>query len=475
MPIQHRAWRRLAASSLGTRILMSPARATADAGVTFRRQTPATPLAAETWKSAEQPLGRRAAIGLILCLVLANALSFFDRQFVSVAIIPIQNDLALSDVQMGLLGGFSFAICYAIIGLPLSVLIDRYNRVTIIIIGVLVWSLATGLCGLARNFTELFVARMLVGAGEAALAPAAYSLIGSSFRSADIPRATGYYAIGSALGTGLAIAAGGPFLGWLASLQVNLDLRHWQVAFLIFSLLGLPLAGAMAWFLPNVRHMPSAVAVNQVQEKLLPYLWQRRQFYIPLVIASCLCMSFISGFLAWSPTFFRRRYDWSVSETGVYFGSLFLIFNLIAGPVGGLLATWLNRRSGKNHVIQICLVCWGAALALIMLGSLVPNATVSFVSLGSVPLFTGISGYALIPALIVMSTPPLLRGRVVAVVLFIMTIGGYGTGPLLYGWITEHIVGGQSALHLSLALTTPILLIPAILALYLAGQAKHVD
>jgi hypothetical protein len=117
-------------------------------------------------------------------LLVAAVTSYLDRYLISLLVEPIKRDLLLNDTQISLLQGFAFAIFYVLFGLPFGALIDRSNRRTVLVAGVALWSAMTMACGLASNFTELFVARAGVGIGEACLAPAAYSLIADYFRPA---------------------------------------------------------------------------------------------------------------------------------------------------------------------------------------------------------------------------------------------------------------------------------------------------
>src|SRR3954447_23971631 len=99
-------------------------------------------------------------------------LSYADRKLLSLLIVPIQNDLKISDFQFGLLQGFAFSLLYALAGIPIGRLVDRYPRRLIVYVGVSFWSLATALSGFAQSFTMLFIARFGIGAGEATLSPA---------------------------------------------------------------------------------------------------------------------------------------------------------------------------------------------------------------------------------------------------------------------------------------------------------------
>jgi MFS family permease len=106
-------------------------------------------------------------------LVLAYTFSFIDRQILGLLVTPIKRDLNIGDFEVGLLGGLAFALFYTFLGLPIGRLADRANRRNIIAVGIAFWSVMTAACGLAKSFWTLFLARMGVGVGEAALSPPA--------------------------------------------------------------------------------------------------------------------------------------------------------------------------------------------------------------------------------------------------------------------------------------------------------------
>jgi MFS family permease len=177
----------------------------------------------------------------------AYVFSFVDRQILSLLIAPIQADLKISDTQFGLLSGLAFALFYAAMGLPIASLADRKSRPLIIALGVAFWSLATVACGLARAFPQLFIARICVGAGEAALTPATYSLLGDLFPKDRLGRAAAVYSLGSFLGAGAAFLAGGALIALISAHGVTdiagLTLKPWQLVFVLVGLPGILIAG----------------------------------------------------------------------------------------------------------------------------------------------------------------------------------------------------------------------------------------
>src|SRR6266851_1403670 len=180
-------------------------------------------------------------------LTLVYIFSFIDRQILNLLVRPIRRDLGITDFQMSLLMGFSFALFYTFFGIPLGRLADSRSRRTIIAAGVAVWSIMTAACGLARNFAQMLLLRVGVGVGEAALSPAAYSIITDYFPSKRRSTAISVYSMGIYIGSGVAFIVGGLVAG-LASAQETWNVpivgatRPWQVVFFIVGLPGVLLS-----------------------------------------------------------------------------------------------------------------------------------------------------------------------------------------------------------------------------------------
>lgn len=179
----------------------------------------------------------------VAILLMAYVLSFIDRQILNLLVGPIRADLGISDTQMSLLMGLSFAIFYTIAGIPLGRVADSRSRRGLIAWGILFWSLMTAACGLAKQYWHFVVFRIGVGAGEAALSPAAYSLMADSFPPEKRATAISVYSMGIYLGAGMAFLLGGIVITW-ANAQGPMDLpllgtvRPWQLIFLVLGAAG---------------------------------------------------------------------------------------------------------------------------------------------------------------------------------------------------------------------------------------------
>ena len=187
---------------------------------------------------------------VVIVLMLAQTFSFIDRMIMGLLVQPIRTAFDISDTQFSLLAGFAFAVFYAVMGIPLARIADAHSRRGLIAAGIALWSVMTALCGLAKSYWWLFLARVGVGVGEAALSPAAYSLINDYFSKASLARALSVYTIGITLGSGLAYMVGGQVIAWAESVgEVDFGmlgfLEGWQLTFLMVGVPGLLVAGLM--------------------------------------------------------------------------------------------------------------------------------------------------------------------------------------------------------------------------------------
>lgn len=178
-------------------------------------------------------------------LVVVYILNFIDRQILSILAVDIKRDLQLTDGQLGFLGGAAFAVFYALFGVPLGRLADRWHRVRLLTLGLLLWSAMTALSGFARNYLTLSLARMGVGVGEATASPTAYSLISDYFPARKRATALAIYSSGLYLGGGVSLLIGAKISKvWDAAYPGGGigGLVGWQAAFLAVGIPGILLA-----------------------------------------------------------------------------------------------------------------------------------------------------------------------------------------------------------------------------------------
>jgi MFS family permease len=196
---------------------------------------------------AEKAVSERAAWWALILLTATYTFSFVDRQIINLLVDPIRNDLSLSDSQVSFLQGLAFVMPYVLLSIPIGRIVDRANRIRVLIIGILVWTVSCVSCGLARNFWQLGVARVGVGAGEASVTPASWSLLADYFPEEKRALPVSLFLMGPYLGAGLSLILGAEVIAWASGLgTVSLPLigalAPWQLTFMLVALPGLCMA-----------------------------------------------------------------------------------------------------------------------------------------------------------------------------------------------------------------------------------------
>lgn len=397
-----------------------------------------------------------AALGV---LMLAYTVSFIDRTLLSLLIPPIQRDLGISDTEASLLAGLAFAVFYTVMGIPLGRLADRWHRRNLIALGISLWCLMTAACGLARNFWQLFAARVGVGIGEASLSPAAYSLIADLFPRHLLGRAIAIYSIGLPAGSGLALLVGGLVIGWVSDLgPMTLpavgELAPWQLTFVMVGLPGILVALLLLLVREPERRDRSAPAsgagAGAGAGALLPFLRHNRRVLLHHFTGLSLLVVIVYGSNAWIPTFFIRSHGWSATDIGYAFGLVFLTCGTAGLLAGGQLADrWWRRGETDAHlrVVLLSLVTMAPAFALM---ALVPSPTAAIALLALATFASSLHG-GVAGAALQLITPNELRGQMTAVYFFIANLIGLGVGPTAVALITDLGFADQQALGRSIA------------------------
>lgn len=389
-------------------------------------------------------------------LSVAHLISFVDRFVMSLVLVPIKTELSLSDTQLGLLHGTGFVILYTVAAIPLGWLADRANRRNIIVAGILVWSLATAACGLATSFNSLFLARIAVGFGEAALVPAAMSLIAAYFTRSKLSRAVSTFTMGASLGKSVALIVGGMILAWLtarggAMLPGWGHLSPWQGLFIAAAAPGV----LVALLLLTVRE-PARPVTTQAKpglREVFAHIGRHRAAYLLHTAAAASAILLVQSYAAWSPTFYIRNFGLAPAEAGYLVGMVVLV----AGPVGHLTGGYLTDRLQAKGVIGAPgLVIAGMLLLSLPLAVLFCTSDNKTLSLLSYALLNITLTAAAPPGLsgIQLLTPERLRGVTSACFMAAVTFTAIGMGPASIGIFTDRVFGDDKALGSSLLLAT---------------------
>jgi predicted MFS family arabinose efflux permease len=385
----------------------------------------------------------RYALGLLVLLYVIN---YVDRQVLAVLLEPIKRDLGASDTAMGLLTGLAFALFYTTAGVPIARLADRGTRRDVIALGVAMWSVMTAFCGLARSFAQLAAARVGVGIGEAALSPAAHSLISDYFPPERRATALSIYNIGGNVGVMLGFIAG----GWIG------EALGWRAAFLVVGLPGL--AAALLTRL-TLREPPRGLSDAIADEAAAPPLRESisvlysNATFRHLSLACAFYAFAAYGFTVWGATFLIRVHGMSLAETGLWMG----LVQGIGGGLGTYLGGYLSDRFGKRDArVLVWIPALGGFLAVpgLVLFLFAPDqvwALAGYAPAMAFSLFFVGPSYSVAQGLARLR----MRAQAAALLMLNMNLIGLGSAPLVVGVLTDVLAAryGDDAIRYSLLVT----------------------
>jgi MFS family permease len=380
---------------------------------------------------------------VVWLLFAVYVLNFVDRQILIILMEPIRLEFGFSDRQLGLLGGLAFAVLYSTLGIPIARLADRSNRVNIISISIFVWSLATVLCGFARNFSQLLLARIAVGIGEAGCSPPAYSLLADYFRKEERTTAFSIYTMG---------IYGGVFVGYLVGAFVA-HYHGWRAAFWVVGLPGVLLALVVKFTLrePPRGHADAqpAQAVAPPVRQILGQLSAKRTFR-HLALAAALHAFVGYGVTGFHPSFLIRTHGFSVAEVGV----VLAVVAAVSGVGGTWFGGWLADRF-TNLRRDVRWQLWVPGIATLIN---VPVALLAYtwpdrnpvVGLLFVSLVFGVMYLGPTFATIQRLVSARERALGSALLLLVINLVGLGLGPWLVGVLSDvmnhyYLAGGDAA------------------------------
>jgi MFS family permease len=399
----------------------------------------------------------------VAVLMLMYIFSFIDRTTISLIVEPMKRDLQISDTQIGMLQGLAFALLYTFLGLPIARLSDRHSRRAIIAGGVFIWSIMATLCGLARTALQLFIARIGVGVGEAALSPAAYSIITDSFPRSKLGSAFGVYNIGITIGAGVAFLVGGIVVaavshaGAAYTLPLLGEVRAWQMVFIVTGAPGIVLPLLLLTFREPMRRgilRTSSTSTAAAQPKpplkeVLRYVWLNRKFYSLYFIALALLGMCGYCVAAWLPTAIIRAYGVSYGQVGKVLGVSTILMNSTGMLLAGLLCDRLTRAGNKDAPIIVALISACGIAVFSCLPTLMPIVMLVWIAIFVSGLtFNAYNGVG--PMAVNQVTPNQYRAQVSAVYLFVINTLGLGVGPTLVPLLNDRLFHDPLKIRFSL-------------------------
>ncbi|MBT6350960.1 MAG: MFS transporter [Halieaceae bacterium] len=362
-------------------------------------------------------------------LTLVYTFNFIDRQILVILQEPIKADLGLSDAQLGLLTGFSFALVYVTAGIPIAWLADRANRRNIVAASLAFWSLMTAMSGLVQNYGQLLVARLGVGVGEAGGTPPAHSMISDYFPPSSRGTALSFYSMGIYIGVLFGFAAG----GWIA------ENFGWRNAFFVIGIPGILYAFAVLWVVkePKRGHFDPAGAGAPAQSSLsetMAGLRRRPTFWYLSV--GCAFSAFISyGNGNFMPSFLMRNHGLSLTEVGVILGLISGLSGATGTFLGGYMADrlatrdmrwylWIPILGGLSAMIPAYYTLLGENTTFIV-AAMIPSQILSALYLG--PCIATCHNLV----------SPGMRAMASAILYFVLNLIGLGLGPLTVGILSD--------------------------------------
>lgn len=399
--------------------------------------------------------GRWYALG---CLMVFYAVSMVDRFILSAVAQPVTQSLGLTNTQMGLLLGAGFAVLYAVAGIPVAYLIDKGNRVRIILAGVLLWSTMTAASAFTVDFTTLIICRAGVAIGEAVLTPAAMSLIGDMFQRKERALPTSLYmATGNIMATG-AFLIGGAVYQYAGAQQLLPDMEAWRFTLLAVSLPGFLMIALFAFTVREPARVESrqADSTSVGRDALVPFLNDHKSMFIPFFIAVGMISSLTLGVISWAPTLLVRLHDLTASHASFVFGSVGLPTSVLGTLCLPWLATRVQKAGRQDGILLVLLLCIAIPVPAIIAGLLLDQYWLLVAAFGCCMMF--------LPSISVMTclgmqliSPSRLRARTVAVNLLVINLFGYTVGPFLSGLLADRVFTGPTAIASALATMAAII------------------
>ena len=364
--------------------------------------------------------------------------------------------MGLTDFEISFIQGWGFVLAYIIFSIPFGRIVDKVNRVRVLIGGIIIWSVATAACGFSKNSWQLVLSRSGVGAGEAALTPASWSIISDLFPVEKRSFPMSIYLMGPYIGQGLSLLFGAQILRIYnepVTLFESIIVQPWQVIFLIIAIPGVILGLLMFALKDPVR---KEVLISEKEEgtdsikEVFAYVIKNIGAYMPLLIGSAFIVVLLYGVQSWVPTFLHRIHGWEHTRIGDQYGLVALFAGSLGVVSGPMVEKYLTKLNFNAATIIVCII---TAVALTIIGP------ITFLSLSSDIVLIGIfitSFFITLPlALFATSlqniTPNQYRGVVTGLYVFTVNITGYGLGPMVVAFFTDKVFRNEMAIDLSMA------------------------
>lgn len=415
--------------------------------------------------------GLRRSWYLVFALMVTNVISQVDRFAMTLLVTPMQKDLGLNDTQTGLIGGLVTGLFFAAAGLPLARLADQYNRVRLVVVCLVIWSVMTAMQGLAIGFWTLCLARVFLTAAEASLGPASNSLIGNLFARDALAKPLSVVATGSSLGNAAAAGLVALFLFVAPFVAPPLTFHGEPMAPWRVVMIGLGMVGVVPMILLLTAGEPKRPVNAEASpdfKRFVAYLKPRWKSYQPCYLGYiCFVLPFVA-LSFWLPTMFERRHGLPPTATGLWLGMGYLLASTPGTLFGGWLADRLQAKGHEDGRLKVLMIAAGGAMVATIISQLLPNP---HVAMAFVWVALAMAGMGLPPVLAAIQslTPDQFRGQASAVLYVLIFIVAFAGIPLA-GALTDGLFKDRNSLHLALSIMAGIF---GSLSLLLVARTRH--
>ena len=393
-------------------------------------------------------------------LLIGFTFSFIDRQVLNLLVVPIQNDLNITDTQISALQGLAFVLTYVGLCIPIGRLIDKSHRVTVMIIGLLIWSIATIACGFSKNYVSMFIARMGIGAGESTVHPGSISILGDYFDSNKIASPMSIYLLGPYLGAGIAMIFGAQVLDWTSQMDNVIifpligEIAPWQLTFIAVGLPGILIAGLFLTIREPQRKIQESESIEVPSfSKVIQYIKNNWEVYGAIIIGNSCLIILLYGLQSWVPTMLLRVYEWDLVQSGRVYGSI----AMLAGSAGVLSGPFVLRYMSKINVnaphFKLAIIGITMATFSLVLLPFQPNVNIALVFVTMASFFVTLPLAGTSSAMVIVS-PNRIRGVITGIYVVVTSVFGLVLGPFLVASSTDFIFQDTNAIAKSLALVS---------------------
>ena len=420
----------------------------------------------------EKAMSERAAWWALILLTASYTFSFVDRQIINLLVDPIRADLSLSDSEVSFLQGLAFVMPYVLLSIPIGRIVDRANRIRVLIIGILVWTVSCVSCGLARNFWQLGLARVGVGAGEASVTPASWSLLADYFPEEKRALPVSLFLMGPYLGAGLSLILGAEVIAWASGLgTVSLpfvgSLAPWQLTFMLVALPGL----CMALLLPLLTEPVRSERLTSGNEAMSwraakDFIWPRRGLFGAYLLGAPFVVLVLYALQAWVPSLLIRVHGLEIVQAGRYYGAIALLAGSAGVLSGPVMSRYLARRGhGGRAALLTALFSTLLLIPILIAAGLATSITWALI------LITLASYWVTFPLALFATglqnaSPNELRGLMAGCYVLSTNLVGLALGPASVALVSDFVFQDSQAVGKSLALVGAVFLPMAALLIW---------